>query len=116
MNPRVEAALAALHPGVPWSARNQARMHRRNGDSLYRDMADAVRCWPETATAIAARLRAGQVELLTPHGTEDLLGLVLRPSPVTARDARRMDAYRRRVRSKSWAERWPRLTVLELEE
>ena len=31
----VEAALAAFHPGVPWSARNQARMHRRNGDSPY---------------------------------------------------------------------------------
>lgn len=112
----VEAALAALRPGVPWSARNQTRMHRRNADPPYRNTADAVRHWPETATAVAARLRAGQVEVLAPHGTEDLLGLVLRPSPATRRETGRLAAYRHRVRSKGWTYRWPRLTVLGMEE
>jgi len=82
----VEGALAALRPGVPWSARNQAWMHRRNADPPYRDTADAMRHWPETATAVAVavRLRAGRVELLAPHGIEDLVRLVLRPTPTTA--------------------------------
>ena len=112
----VEAALAAFRPGVPWSARSQARMHRRNADPPYRDTADTVRHWPETATAVAARLRAGQVALLAPHGMENLPGLLLRPSPATRSQAGRLAAYRHRVRFKGWVERWPRLTVLGLEE
>lgn len=109
---QVEAALAALCPGVAWSARNQARMHLRNGDAPYRDAEDAVRHWPETATSLATRTRDGQVELLAPHSVGDLAGLILRPTPTTAARPRHLEAYRSRVRSKGWAQRWPRLTVL----
>lgn len=108
----IEAALAALRPGVAWSARNQARMHLRNEDAPYRDTEDAVRHWPETATAVAARIRNGRVELLAPHGVEDLVGLVLRPTPTTVGRLRHLEAYRRRIRDKKWPQRWPRLTVL----
>src|SRR5919202_1978976 len=31
----LEARLRALCPGLPWSVRNQTRMHRRNGDPPY---------------------------------------------------------------------------------
>jgi len=77
----LEARLHALDPAVPWSVRNQARMHARNGHASYADTADAMRHWPETATAVAARTRAGRIELLAPHGLADLLGLVVRPGP-----------------------------------
>ncbi len=111
----VEEALAALRPGVPWSAHNQARMHRRNADPPYRDTADAMRHWPETATAVAVRLHAGRVELLAPHGIEDLVRLVLRPTPTTASRPGHLEVYRQRVKAKGWVRRWPSLTVFGLD-
>ena len=51
----IERQLGILASGIPWSAKNQARMHLRNGDAPYRDTYDAVAHWAETATAIAAR-------------------------------------------------------------
>src|SRR6201996_9039203 len=62
----IERQLANNWTGIRWSVRNQARMHERNGDAPYRDTEDAVRCWPETATAVAARLCEGQVQIIAP--------------------------------------------------
>ncbi len=77
-----ERRLAVLLPGVPWSVRNQARMHLKNGDPPYRSSTDALAHWLETPTTVAVRLnQAGGPELLAPLGTEDLLGLVVRPTP-----------------------------------
>jgi hypothetical protein len=53
-----EARLAALAPGLPWSVRNQARMHERNGDRPYESTEDALKHWLETPTAVAVRLTA----------------------------------------------------------
>lgn len=39
----LEHQLAKNSASVPWSVRNQARMHERNGDRPYRDTEDAVR-------------------------------------------------------------------------
>lgn len=103
----LEMKLKASAPNVPWQVRNQARMHRRNGDAPYRNTSDAIACWPETATAIAARTAGGKVFVTAPLGIEDLVGLVVRPTPVFAR---KMDVYRERLSSKNWASRWPNLT------
>ena len=94
---------------VNWSVKNQARMHRRNGDAPYRDTRDAVAHWAETATAIAARTIHGKVEVMAPHGVEDLLSLIVRPAPAFAR---KMAVYRERVLNKDWPARWPKLTML----
>src|SRR5262249_30677811 len=69
----IEADLVRAVATVPWSVKNQARMHVRNGDPPYRDCSDAIAHWPETATAVAARLSGGRVELVAPHGVGDLL-------------------------------------------
>jgi hypothetical protein len=106
----VEAALRDLLP-LPWSARNQARMHRRNGDAPYADTADALRHWPETATAVAARWQPEGVEILAPWGLADLLGLVLRPSPACAAQPRKRGAMAERIASRGWLRRWPGLRV-----
>jgi hypothetical protein len=106
----IEADLARACPDVPWSVRNQARMHERNGDAAYADTADALRHWPERCTAIAARAAAGGVELLAPFGVADLVALIVRPTPAFAR---KMNIYRDRLRQKNWRARWPRLHVLE---
>jgi hypothetical protein len=108
----IEAELAARIPGVPWSVKNQARMHARNGETApYRDMADAISRWPETATAVAARLSNDRVELLAPHGVGDLLGMIVRPTPAFGE---RRDEVVRRVAEKQWRTRWPRLTPTDV--
>jgi len=99
-----ERHLRLALPGVDWSVTNQARMHRRNGHARYRGLADAIAHWPETATAVAARLQGGRVVLLAPLGLGDLLRLVLRPGPAFRA---RPDVVRARLRAKNWSRRWP---------
>jgi hypothetical protein len=107
---RLERQLRDLSPGVRWSVKNRARMHRRNGDPRYADCLDAMRHWPETATCIAARLaHDGTIALCAPYGFDDLLGCVLRPTPYFASD--RVAVFHDRVTTKRWQQTWPRLTV-----
>jgi hypothetical protein len=105
----LEARLRAGAPGLPWSLANQARMRARHGHAPPADLAEAIAHWPETATALAARLGPAGVEILAPHGLADLLALVVRPTPAHAADPAAMLA---RVAAKGWQARWPRLQVL----
>lgn len=102
-----EARLREALP-LPWSVTNQARMHGRNGHAPYADVADAIAHWPETATAIAARMEGSAIRLLAPHGWDDLLGMIVRPTPAFAA---RPEVLARRVKEKGWLQRWPKLTV-----
>ena len=116
-DPAAEAALerrlGELLPGLPWSVKNQARMHLRNGDAPYGSSADALAHWLETPTAVALRLNeTGGLELLAPLGTRDLLGLVVRPTPHARTHKHRLAAYRARVESKNWPAKWPKLKVV----
>lgn len=103
-----EQRLIEVCPQMPWSVRNQARMHLRNGDPAYADVADALRHWPEVCTAIAVRLSGDQLELLAPLGVEDLLQLRVAP---TQHFLRKLDIYRQRLRAKDWLRRWPLLRI-----
>lgn len=106
----IERRLFDESSDIPWSVHNQARMHERNGDPPYRNTEDAIRCWPETATAIAARIFGDNVEVIAPHGIDDLVGMIVRPSPAFAR---KLPVYRSRLASKDWARRWPRLQFID---
>ena len=106
-----EVALRIAAPDLPWSVRNQARMHERNGHRPYRDVADALAHWPETATAIAARLRPKGVEILAPFGVADVLGMILRPTPAFRTKPEVVSA---RMEAKGWRRRWPKLRVIGL--
>jgi hypothetical protein len=105
----LEVELLTKSPGPRWSVKNQARMHERTGDPPYANTADAVGRWPETCTAIAARLAKGRVEILAPHGVSDLLGLIVRPTPAFEQKAA---VFESRVREKAWAKRWPGMIVV----
>ena len=106
-----EARLHAACPGLPWSVRNQARMAARNGDLPYAGTLDAIAHWPETATAIAARLGPAGVEVAAPWGFGDLLALVVRPTPGFAADPAKREVFERRLTEKGWSRRWPGLVV-----
>jgi hypothetical protein len=87
-------------------------MHARNGHAPYRDIAEAMAHWPETATAIAVRFIAGRIEVLAPLGVADLFAMVVRPGPAHAADPA---ALRARLASKGWPARWSGLRVLGLD-
>jgi len=107
---RQERKLAEIIPGVPWSVRNQARMHIRNGDLPYTDTKDAMSRWIQTATAVGASLdQDGQIRILAPHGLDDLVNLILRPTPS---HVHRRDMFESLIAEKRWLEIWPKLTVV----
>ena len=106
----IERTLRADSPRFAWSVKNQARMHRRNGDAPYRSVADAMRHWPETATAVAARFDGGRVEINAPLGLDDLFALRLRPTPAFA--AEKWPVFQQRLSSKRWLDLYPRLEIL----
>jgi len=107
---RLERRLHRLHPGVEWSVKNQARMHVRNGDTAYRSATDAMRHWPETATAVAVRRTSDdRCEIAAPFGLDDLFGLRLVPTPHVA--ARKLQVFRERVARKRWLDLWPGLEI-----
>lgn len=105
----IQQRLCAAAPGLPWSVHNQARMHGPNGDPPYRDVTDAIAHWPETATAIAARIEDGRITILAPHGLQDLIGLIVRPTPAFAA---KLEVYSARQAAKKWHERWPKLQFI----
>jgi len=108
----LERKLADIHPDVPWSVTNQARMHFRNNDRPYRDTEDALRFWLETPTAVAVRLEDdGTITVLAPLGLDDLFELVVRLTPETRERADKMAAYRHRLVTKAWPQNWPGLRV-----
>ncbi len=108
----IEAALASRLERVPWSVRNQARMHVRNGDAPYRNTEDALRHWLETPTAVAARMTGGgELEILAPFGLADLFALTVRPTPHARSRRDRLKDYRLRMAEKAWPAIWPDVQV-----
>jgi hypothetical protein len=105
----IENQLREKQPTLPWSVRNQARMHVRNGDSPYGSTGDALRFWLETPTCVAVRLDTqGRLEILAPYGLQDLFSMSIRPTP---RGYERKAEYLSRVQQKRWHERWPNVRV-----
>lgn len=107
----LEQKLADVAPNIRWSVKNQARMHVANGEQPYQSVEDAVSRWPETATAIAARLQPdGSIEIIAPYGFSDLFRMIVQP---TTHFKGKIDKYRERLDRKRWEVHWPRLKFLD---
>jgi uncharacterized protein len=113
---QLESQLRQLMQGVPWSVKNQARMHIPKGEAQYASTADALAKYPETCTAVGLRIeRDGTLTLLAPLGLDDLLNRTVRPTAHFVEHAGEQAAfYNRRVDGKNWISKWPRLRVFEL--
>lgn len=105
----IDRRLRGLVPKWNWSAKNQARMHLRNGHSPYASAEDGMRYWPETATAVAAFwTKEERVQISAPLGLEDLFQLRLREN----QNCNSVGTFDERVRSKRWLELWPKLQLV----
>ncbi|MEW9669870.1 nucleotidyltransferase family protein [Ammoniphilus sp. 3BR4] len=112
----IEERLCAVNPKINWSVKNQARMHRRNGDHPYKSTEDAVSKFPETATAIAVRLNEeNSIDLLTPCGIEDLINLIVRPTKhFIQNNFIKAKIYEDRLHKKNWEARWHKLNIIHM--
>jgi hypothetical protein len=105
-----ERTLNAQDSSIPWSVKNQARMHLRNGHSPYHSATDAMSRWPETATCVGVRLDPnGGLELAAPLGISDLAGLIVRRNPGFTGS---VEDFVKRQNEKQWASHWPELTFV----
>lgn len=107
----LEARLSALRPQVKWDIKNQATVHRWNGEPPCTSVVDALSRWPETATAVGVTLDGGKLRFLAPHGLSDLTKLIVRPSPAFMASAAGRERVRTRFVQKGWQVRWPRLKL-----
>ncbi|WP_250033326.1 nucleotidyltransferase family protein [Paractinoplanes maris] len=105
-----EARARLALPGTPWEIRNQARMHLRNGEAPYPSTLAAMARWPETATCVGVTLQRDAVHLVACHGLDDLVTMVVRPSPTFDNEAGRAK-IRHRMTTKGWLNRWPGLRL-----
>ncbi|WP_424767899.1 nucleotidyltransferase family protein [Paenibacillus sp. sgz302251] len=111
MEKEYERILIDLDSSVPWSVKNQARMHTKSGHAPYTSTADGLSHFPEVCTAIGVYLNSnGEVNLVAPYGVEDLIKLIVRPTPFfTSGD--KLTIYKQRIASKKWGATWNRLHI-----
>ncbi|MDM5188445.1 nucleotidyltransferase family protein [Bacillus sp. DX4.1] len=110
---KLEELLKKLNPNIPWSVKNQARMHIINNMPSYFSSVDAISKFPETATALGVTLdEMNNVVLTAPCGIEDVLTLQVKPSPHFTETMERANLYEERVRNKNWKNIWPNITIV----
>lgn len=89
---------------LPWSVKNQARMHLKNNHNPYVSVSDAMSYWPEQQTALAVRVRAGELQLLNLFPLGPLLALELSPNPKST-----PGVFESRLKAKNWLADYPLL-------
>lgn len=108
----MEAKLIKIIPNVPWSVKNEARMHIANSVLPYSSSWDAISKFPETATALGVKLDKEESIILTaPCGIKDVINLEVKPTPFFNDTDERASVYKKRIRKKDWKSIWYKLNV-----
>lgn len=103
-----EKQLETLAPDLPWSVKNQARMHLKYSREPYTSTCDAMSYWVEIETAVGVRLNAdNQLELVAPLGIDSLFTFTISANPKHGIP----EVLQQRARDKRWTERWPQLAI-----
>lgn len=104
-----EAYLKNHIPESNWSVKNQARMHEKHGHKPYKTSTQALAQWVETATCVGVQIEGnGELKLTAPRGIDDLVNLILRPTPDHQQDQTK---FHERIEKKQWLTKWPKLKV-----
>ena len=103
---RLERILTNLDPTIPWSVKNQARMHVVNHVCPYSSSIDGMSKFPETATAIGVTLDdKEELHLSAPYGVEDLIFMRIKPTPYFEQS----QLFKDRLIAKKWSAKWPKV-------
>jgi hypothetical protein len=112
----IDAELSRRLPAYEWQAKNQAFIHEWYARKIGVDIDPLTSTeaglagFVETATAVGIRLEADDSLTITaPFGLDDLFALRLRINQTTADPG----YFEKRITSKGWLERWPKLTVVD---
>lgn len=101
-----------LPPHIPWSVKNEARMHIKNNISPYSSSVDAISKFPETVTALGVKLeKKDNVILTAPYGIEDVVNLEVKPTPFFTKSEERINIYQDRITRKNWKSNWNHLKI-----
>ena len=108
---KIEETLKSMVPAIPWSVKNQARMHIKSNMPPYTSSVDGISKFPETATALGVTLdENGELILTAPWGIHDVVNLEVRPTLHYA-SGKRMKVYEGRVTRKDWIKKWARVKI-----
>lgn len=107
----LEGKLKNILPNQPWSVKNQARMHLKSGFSPFTSSNDGVAHFPETPTAVAARIYNEELEIMAPYGLEDLFEMQVKPTPYYKKETEHHLIYVERLQKKNWSQIWEKLSV-----
>lgn len=108
----LEEKLRTLNPHIPWSVKNEARMHIKNKIPPYSSSVDAISKFPETATALGVRLdEKDNVIFTAPCGIHDVVNLEVKPTPFFTETKERIDIYKDRISKKNWRSIWSNLNI-----
>lgn len=108
----LEEKLKSIAPNIPWSVKNQARMHLVNNLPPYTSAVDGIANFSETATALGVKLDEKDKVLLTaPHGISDVIHLHVKPTPRFLTTKELQAVYEKRLQEKNWISTWPNLQI-----
>lgn len=103
----LEEKLRELEPDFPWSVKNQARMHVKNGDNPYRNTLDAMSYWPEKQTSIGVLLDS-EDNVCLKHCFD--LSFQFN-GKINQNPKREIEIFNARVKDRAWRDSWPKLEI-----
>jgi uncharacterized protein len=112
MEKKLEEMLKTLMPNIPWSVKNEARMHIKSNMPPYSSSVDAISKFPETATALGVKFDEREnVKLIAPCGISDVINLDVKPTLFFRETKERVGIYEARITKKNWKSIWNNLKV-----
>ncbi|WP_419465970.1 nucleotidyltransferase family protein [Bacillus spongiae] len=108
----LENTLRGILPNVPWSVKNEARMHVVNQVPPYSSSEDAISKFPETATSLGVKLdEENNIVLTAPCGMEDVIHLKVKPTAYFRNSQKHHAIYEERIMKKNWKSIWYKIEV-----
>ncbi|MFB3167612.1 nucleotidyltransferase family protein [Neobacillus sp. 179-C4.2 HS] len=108
----LEKKLVSMMPTIPWSVKNQARMHIINDLPPYTSSEDAISRFPETVTALGVKLdKENNLVLTAPWGLEDVINLEVKPTPYFTETKELAAIYEQRMIKKNWQSIWHKIKI-----
>lgn len=103
--------LTEKNPNYCFEVVNQAYVHEFNDRLPAKSTSDALSYWVENVTCIGVRLeKDNSITITDPNNNalESIFNLTVKPA---LKDANNLSRYKKRMKEKSWQNKWPKLTI-----